>query len=88
MSNCRFYIVVFVLSILAQWHCKKEYGNSAPLCVIALAELQQNLAKDLQDLNEGKITQAEYNEGIRLRETGAYTLCLASLVDREENKNF
>ncbi|TGL90713.1 hypothetical protein EHQ68_04625 [Leptospira congkakensis] len=81
-------LTVLTFSLMLQTECKKEYVNSAPLCAIALAELHQNLAKDMQELNEGKITQAEYNAGVKLRENGAYTLCLASFVDREENKNF
>ncbi|TGK91511.1 hypothetical protein EHQ30_14955 [Leptospira brenneri] len=88
MLNCKFYISVFMLSISVQWHCKKEYSNSAPLCAIALAQLQQNLAKDLQDLNDGKITQATYDEKIRLRENGTTTICLTSFIKRDQNGNF
>lgn len=86
MLKCK--LIVLVCLVLTLLNCKNEYANSAPLCVVALARLQQNLAKDLQDLNDGKISQSEYNEGVRLRESGAYGLCLMSLIKREQNGNF
>ncbi|TGL90709.1 hypothetical protein EHQ68_04605 [Leptospira congkakensis] len=88
MLNYKFNTAIVIFLISFQLNCKNEYANSSGLCVIALAQLQQNLAKDLQDLNEGRITQAVYDEKIRLRENGTTTICLTSFVKREQNGNF
>lgn len=88
MIKCKLMILILVSVGIVQLNCKNEYSNSSGLCVIALAQLQQNLAKDLQDLNDGKITQAAYNEKIRLRENGTIIICLTSFAKREQNGNF
>lgn len=81
-------IIVLICFVLTLSNCQNEYANSPQLCVVANAQLQSALAKDLDDFNNGKINQEQYERAKRNRETGALGLCLISLIKREQNGNF
>ncbi|MCW7470516.1 hypothetical protein [Leptospira kanakyensis] len=81
-------LIFLSLLMVLQWNCKTEYKNAPELCLIALARTNSLLEKDLEDLNSGKISEARYMELRNMRESGAFGLCMVSLLKREQNGNF
>ncbi|TGK53855.1 hypothetical protein EHQ16_17570 [Leptospira kanakyensis] len=80
------FLIVVIYCIFSK--CQPEYANSPELCLVANAQLESALAKDLDDFNNGRMNQEQYERAKRNRETGALGLCLISLIKRKQNSNF
>ncbi|MCW7470517.1 hypothetical protein [Leptospira kanakyensis] len=81
-------LITCFLILITQMKCHTEYKNAPEVCLAIQAQSQINTNKDLQDLNAGLITEARFNERLRLREEGALVICMVSLIKTKENSNF
>ncbi|MCW7483294.1 hypothetical protein [Leptospira kanakyensis] len=74
--------------LMIQSKCHTEYKNAPEICAILIADDQSLLQRDVDALNNGEITQEQFELRKRNRENGTLGLCLISLIKREQSGNF
>lgn len=80
--------IVRLSLLLSLLGCQPEYANAPEVCLLVYSELGQLIEGDRKELDEGKITQQQFNDRVRRREDGTLGICLIALIKRKQSGNF